>query len=411
MNFLRSVLFILLAGTGLGHAGIAPFSDRGKIDFDTAMQLLNPYGTWAKVDGIWAFTPLDHGAPYTNGRWLYTEYGWTWQGTLPHSWLTEHYGYWKRGADRVWAWYPGPTWLPETVELRAAPTAIGWRSAEVDRDGNFVQAPSERYTKTDEWTFVSLAQFAEPITPAKTAKPEEVEGLLEESTESVHSYLTYRQMDRPGPHPADFVSLGDGKMFAPMTAEEKSKALRPMTKPAPKTGGPAPTSAGVNSADQDGDPRQVVYWVTLSLPTIWTHPPVDARRNEVYLYRPDFYQDQDGIQRRIALWLDPGSRATETLHLQEVFAPPHGATGDGAGAAASSVPAVPAAPVETSHSPFVSPFEDSFHPSDVKKTPSASTKNPKLSAGAPLSAAGAPLSAAGAPVGTNAAPSPATVAP
>ena len=85
------------------------------------MELMNPYGTWAQVDGKWAFTPLDHEAPYTNGRWLYTEYGWYWQGTAPHSWLTEHYGYWKRGADKRLGLVSGPVWLPQTVEIRARP--------------------------------------------------------------------------------------------------------------------------------------------------------------------------------------------------------------------------------------------------------------------------------------------------
>jgi hypothetical protein len=408
---LRAALLAVLgfALMGLGRGGIAPFSDRGKIDFDTAMKLLNPYGTWAKVDDLWAFTPLDHGVPYTHGRWIYTEYGWTWQGTVPHSWMTEHYGYWKRNENKIWQWFPGPYWLPQTVELRAASAGIGWRSAQVDGDGNFVESPADRYTKTDEWTFVSLQQFAEPITPAVIAKPGEVEGLLEESTESIHSYLTYRQIDRPGPHPADFVTLGDGRMFAPMTAQDRQKALRPPPKPAPKSDVPQPMLAGTDPEDPANDPRQVVYWVTMSLPTIWTDPPPDARRNQVYIYRPEIYQDQDGIERRIALWLDPSIRAKEALHLQQVLANTHASPHPAAPIATG--PGAPAMPADDSPSPFASPFEDSFQASADKKTPSASTKNPKLNAGAPISAAGAPISAAGAPIGTNAAPAPATVGP
>jgi hypothetical protein len=412
------VLGWLLLAAGPGHAGIAPYTDRGKIDFDTAMALLNPYGTWAKVDSThWAFTPLDHGAPYTNGRWIYTEFGWTWLGNLPHSWLTEHYGFWKRGENHLWSWFPGPYWLPQAVEIRAAPDAIGWRSAEVDDDGNFVESPTDRYTKTDEWTFVSLAQFAGPITPAIIAKPADTEGFLEESIESTHSYFTYRRLDRPGPHPADFINLGDGRMFAPMTAEERMKAQHPAagakTPVMPSVAGSTP--ATVDARGPNGDQRQVVYWVTMSLPTIWTKPPRDAKRDEIFFYRPDFWQDQDGIERRIALWLNPGLRSTEALHLQEALDRPVSPAA-GPGSSPPAAVAIPAEPAEPGNSAFASPFEQSFTPTAADKTPSASTKSTKLNAGAPVAGdAAAPVSATvAAPAGknvstgTNAAPVPAS---
>src|ERR1019366_8618740 len=189
----RSALFCLaLLGLGMiSHGGMTSYTDRGKTDFDTVLQLLNPYGSWSKIDGKWAFTPSDHLAPYTDGRWIYTEYGWYWKGRLPHSWATEHYGYWKRGADKaVWSWYPGPYWLPEIVEIRATSKYIGWRSAEVDDSGNFVEPPIDRYSKTDEWTFVTLAQFAHTITPGLVAPPDVAQSQLEDSTDCSHTYFT-----------------------------------------------------------------------------------------------------------------------------------------------------------------------------------------------------------------------------
>jgi len=398
MRLFRSTLFALLAVAlaTAARAGLAPFTDPGKIDFDTAIELINPYGTWAKVGDKWAFTPLDHAVPYTNGRWLYSEYGWMWKGNAPHSWVTEHYGYWKRGADQVWAWYPGPHWLPQIVEIRASPAGIGWRSAEVDADGNFVEAPADRFTKSDEWTFVTPAVFAGPITPAVIAKPAEAEQMLEQSTESVHSYLTYREIDRPGPHPADFINLGDGRMFAPMTEAERAKALHPLA--AAKTPGPKPGTVDTakiaasltasdtlpeipqqpGGTDPSDDPRQVKYWVTMSLPTYWTPPPPDARLNEVYLYRPDFYQDEDGIGRRIAFWLDPTLRATEAIHLADVLNHRPAVAAPASGAAA-----IPAAPV----SPLASPFEDSFRPAAGTAAESSKTT------AAPTNAANAPAPA------------------
>ena len=71
----------------------------------------------------------------------------TGKGTKPHSWATEHYGFWKRGANHLWSWYPTADWLPQIVEIRATTTHIGWRAAEVDADGNFVEPAADRFAK------------------------------------------------------------------------------------------------------------------------------------------------------------------------------------------------------------------------------------------------------------------------
>lgn len=379
-TFRSALLSLLLLGTGLPSWGsITSYTDRGKADFDLAMQTLNPYGTWSKIDGIWAYTPLDHQAPYTHGRWIYTEFGWLWKGDLPHSWVTEHYGYWKRGANQIWSWFPGPYWLPEIVELRMTPTHIGWRSAAVDNDGNFVESPVDRYSKTDEWTFVTMAQFAGPITPAIVAKPDVVKTQLENSTECRHTYVTYREIDRPGPHPADFLPfikdrIGGG-MFAPMTLEDQyaeqqqqaAQGLNPALVNGPPVPVPGATPAGTNGAPVDPEKarneRKVHYWITMSLPTIWTKPPPEAQAKEIYLYRPDFYQDNDGIARRITLWLDPASRKASGQSLAEIL----GGGRPAAPASTNASPAKPAVPVSPTpvppkkHDPFRSPFDDNYH--------------------------------------------------
>jgi hypothetical protein len=423
--FLRFAIFYF-ALLGLGatcRAGITSYTDRGKTDFDTFLQLLNPYGAWSRIDGAWAYTPLDHEAPYTDGRWVYTEYGWYWKGALPHSWATEHYGYWKRGADRVWSWYPGPFWLPEIVELRNTSTHIGWRSAAVDRQGDFVEKPEDRYAKTDEWTFVSLAQFANPITSQMVAKPDLAKSLLEDSTDCRHTYVTYREIDRPGPHPADFLALcKDGGMFAPRTLQDRVSAPTSAIVPGLTPGLPAPTAAtpvpSTNTASvpttnvaphANTDPelasemRKVPYWITMSLPSFWSTPPPDAKVEEMYLYRPDIYQDEDGIARRIELWLNPNSRKSTSQRLNEVLGGGGLPTvksdaGTNAASAVPAIPAVPAAPAKA-QGPFKSPFDDSFH--SESRPPGSSSKIPAPSPSAPEpNAPNAPVP----PPVTNAAP-------
>jgi hypothetical protein len=388
MSLRVALLFLAFLGVGTwAHAGVASYTERGQTDFDTVLKLLNPYGTWSKVDDLWAYTPLDHAVPYTNGRWIYTEFGWYWKGNAAHSWVTEHYGYWKRGADKVWAWYPGPVWLPQIVEIRATKTHIGWRSAAVDADGNFLEQPIDRYGKTDEWTFVTRAQFAGPITPSIVAKPDEVETQLEDSTDSLHGYLTYRVIDRPGPHPADFMAFAtEGGMFPALTAEDIA-AVPPA--PSAKIPGYTPATnapASIVGANGNGivgtdtepvDKRQVKYWVTMSLPSFWAKPPPDANANEMYVYHPDFYQDQDGIERRISLWFNPNTRTSlrEVLGQAAAVTTPPTAVATGA-PATPAVPAVPAQAPTHAHDPFRSPFEDSFRPGSTNHGESTSTKAP-----------------------------------
>lgn len=377
------------------RAGVALYTEHGTIDFDTVMQFLNPYGTWKKIDGLWAYTPLDHRQPYTQGRWLYTEYGWYWSGTGPGSWVTEHYGYWKRGDDKVWAWYPGPYWVPNIVEFRATPAYLGWRSAQVDDDGNFVEAPDARYSHTDEWTFVTRAAFAGPISPDVIVPPAQAAQLLDDTTDSFHSYFTYRPILRPGPHPADFVGHGDGGMFTPMVYAGDSVApvtftpalTRVSTSPppaktaaaaapsglaAPAAATAAPGNPGDDSAPDDR--RQVRYWTTMCLPNAWATPPFDGKPTEIYVFRPDFYQDQEGIERRIGLWLDPSSRATMKLHLADVLKSSSPKPPPAAAAAAGAPAPAPAVPAGSGDNAFRNEFDQAYPPQAAAKTSSASTK-------------------------------------
>jgi hypothetical protein len=134
--------------------------------------------------------------------------------------------------------------------------------------------------------------------------------------------------------------------------------------------------------DPAADTRKVKYWVTMSLPTYWSSPPSDARPDQVYIYRPDFYQDQDGIERRVTLWFNPKARTTlsDLLGHQGSIAPKAASQPGGAPA----IPASPAVSASTEESPardpFRSPLDESFHPGSASRstndTPSASTKAP-----------------------------------
>jgi hypothetical protein len=119
----------------------------------------------------------------------------------------------------------------------------------------------------------------------------------------------------------------------------------------------------------------VKYWITMSLPTFWSQPPSDAKPEQIYLYRPDFYQDQDGIERRITLWFNPYARTSLKDILGETL-PDTKPQASATGSTSPASPAVPASPeTDQAHNPFQSPLDNSFHPDSTNHPTNSSTKS------------------------------------
>src|SRR5437016_10137230 len=64
--------------------------------------------------------------PYTNGRWVYTDAGWTWISEESFGWATYHYGRWTRLRGIGWVWVPGNEWAPAWVSWRKSNDYVGW---------------------------------------------------------------------------------------------------------------------------------------------------------------------------------------------------------------------------------------------------------------------------------------------
>ncbi len=104
--------------------------------------------------------------PYTDGRWQWTEHGWTWQSLEPYGWAVYHYGRWFRHPESGWLWVPGHEWAPAWVSWRVKGSEYaGWAplppstkepgsyGPNVDRD---LDIPPSSYV------FLQLRDFAEP---------------------------------------------------------------------------------------------------------------------------------------------------------------------------------------------------------------------------------------------------------
>lgn len=91
---------------------------------------LSPYGRWVSYPGydqVWIPNAgRDFRPYYTNGHWVYTDYGWTWMSDYSWGWAAFHYGRWLFDDFQGWMWVPGNDWGPAWVSWRTGGDYYGW---------------------------------------------------------------------------------------------------------------------------------------------------------------------------------------------------------------------------------------------------------------------------------------------
>jgi hypothetical protein len=102
---------------------------------------LEDHGTWyveAGVGNVWRPHVGVDWQPYTDGRWVFTSYGWTWVPYEPWGWAPFHYGSWDFSLSLGWYWIPDAVWGPAWVSWSVGPRYVGW-------------CPSNRWGRPAHW--------------------------------------------------------------------------------------------------------------------------------------------------------------------------------------------------------------------------------------------------------------------
>jgi hypothetical protein len=103
--------------------------ERDVNDTEVFYERLSPYGYWTETGGygrVWVPYVGVGWRPYYFGRWVLTDWGWTFVSDDPWGWAGYHYGRWNWGIGVGWYWIPGRIWAPAWVSWRYGGGYAAW---------------------------------------------------------------------------------------------------------------------------------------------------------------------------------------------------------------------------------------------------------------------------------------------
>ncbi len=201
--------------------------------------VLSPYGTWVDLPDVgWVWRPDPNVVgpdfvPYaTGGRWVSSDWGWTFETDWDWGWAPFHYGRWFTTPSMGWVWWPDSEWAPAWVDWRWGDGFVGWQP---------LAPPGISIGLGLGWTFVGASDFVRPDVWRHRLPPERVPGLLRQ-TRPVGEHVEARAGHwNRGPEPSE---------VARVTGQEVPLA-RPMT---PPTGHPPRGRSGLGVAPSRPSP-------------------------------------------------------------------------------------------------------------------------------------------------------------
>src|SRR5438552_9681942 len=161
--------------------------------YSTFYNKLESYGDWIETgDYGYVFHPRQAESsrswrPYTNGRWVYTDAGWTWISEGPFGWATYHYGRWTRLRGIGWVWVPGNQWAPAWVSWRKSNDYVDWAplppEAQFDQHTGIHNWSDSYYDiGPDQYCFVPTREFGAQRIESTLVPPERNVTIVNQTT-------------------------------------------------------------------------------------------------------------------------------------------------------------------------------------------------------------------------------------
>ncbi len=183
--------YSLLAATLLLGGTVSPLHAAAQISVDFFHENLSSHGDWREVgDYGYCWQPRDVDSewrPYSDGRWVYTDAGWTWDSDEPYSWAVYHYGRWAKVERVGWVWVPGNEWGPAWVSWRRGPKHVGWAplppEARFERSRGFSRNVDTDYDiGPTNYTFVEVKNMGAPRLRTVVVAPRENITIINQTT-------------------------------------------------------------------------------------------------------------------------------------------------------------------------------------------------------------------------------------
>jgi hypothetical protein len=181
--------------------------------YDVFYSRLKSEGRWYDDDTYgYVFQPdvaeRDDWRPYTDGRWAYTDRGYTWVSNEKFGWATYHYGRWARLKGHGWVWVPGKKWAPAWVSWRQSDQDdyVGWAPLPPECDDEQsekvpVQAWSDNYYGVGPAAYIFLrgADFGRPNYREAVVSPEQNVTILNQTKNITNITYTNNVINNYGP--------------------------------------------------------------------------------------------------------------------------------------------------------------------------------------------------------------------
>jgi hypothetical protein len=171
-------------------------------DMATFQADLAPYGRWVDTPDYGRVWVPNTGSrsdwqPYSDGHWVYTEWGWSFVADVPWGWAPFHYGRWGWSVGLGWYWVPGFVWAPAWVSWRYTNGHVAWspygpKGFRYDRRWpGWVTVPSAHFTHPIERERIPRAHAAPIVRGARPAPS------IQRTPERGHQYGPPRETGRP----------------------------------------------------------------------------------------------------------------------------------------------------------------------------------------------------------------------
>lgn len=185
---------------------------------------LSPYGDWVhnrEYGYVWMPNVGRNFYPYaSNGKWIYTDYGWTWLSDYQWGWATFHYGRWDYDPQYGWFWFPGDEWAPAWVVWRQGDGYFGW--APMRPESGF----GWDFRNNDEvyrWIFVKEHDFGRTNIERYYVSKRRNDDIIR-NTRVISDYRadeTGRKMMVSGPNPSDVENVS-GRRIRKITVKDSN---------------------------------------------------------------------------------------------------------------------------------------------------------------------------------------------